>query len=291
MDILMSVKNNLKSVLTKDLLIEYSTLRMKQVEIAKIHGCSQVYVSHLMREYAINKNNCVFSVGKKFGDWYVLGVDDLKPSKDKKLHIKCKCVCGKIHSVCACHLLSGNSKRCRECSGTAKLDLTGDKFGKWTVIKSDDNGNWLCVCDCGRKKNISAGALRFGSSKQCKRCAQWKGFGDISGCYWRSLNREASYRNLSFFVTIEEIWDIYIKQDRKCSISGVDIGFVGNYSKDYSIQTASLDRIGSGYGYIPGNVQWVHRRVNFMKHTLDQQEFINWCIKIADNNSVNKICG
>ena len=33
------------------------------------------------------------------------------------------------------------------------LDLTGQKFGRWTVIKQNENNNsnrikWWCICDC-----------------------------------------------------------------------------------------------------------------------------------------------
>jgi hypothetical protein len=44
---------------------------------------------------------------------------------------------------------------------------------------------------------------------------------------------------------------------------------------------ASLDRIDSEKGYIPGNVQWVHPAVNFMKHAMAQDVFIDWCCRVA----------
>ena len=44
-------------------------------------------------------------------------------------------------------------------------DITGQKFGKWTVIKhvgSDNTGNaiWACVNESGEKRDISANYLR-----------------------------------------------------------------------------------------------------------------------------------
>ena len=52
----------------------------------------------------------------------------------------------------------------------ARIDLTDQKFGKWTVIKSvgrlGSSGNlyWECKCDCGVIKNICGTDLRRGKS-------------------------------------------------------------------------------------------------------------------------------
>ncbi len=55
------------------------------------------------------------------------------------------------------------------------IDLTGQKFGKWTPIsiieKRDKNKNkriyWLCECYCGNKKEVPYYSLISGSSKSC----------------------------------------------------------------------------------------------------------------------------
>ncbi len=43
----------------------------------------------------------------------------------------------------------------------------------------------------------------------------------------------------------------------------------------------SLDRIDNLKGYIEGNVQWVHKRVNVMRNVLSIEEFLSWCEKIT----------
>jgi len=52
-----------------------------------------------------------------------------------------------------------------------KVDYTGQKFGRWTVIKRGKRiGNkltWECKCECGNKRNVLAGTLAFGGSKSC----------------------------------------------------------------------------------------------------------------------------
>lgn len=48
-------------------------------------------------------------------------------------------------------------------------DLTGQRFGYWTVIERDAEGRyrWICRCDCGRIKSIAAQTLKKGDSKSC----------------------------------------------------------------------------------------------------------------------------
>lgn len=51
-------------------------------------------------------------------------------------------------------------------------DLTGQKFGRLTVIRRNGTGKsgnalWECICDCGNIKTIAGKSLRNGSSKSC----------------------------------------------------------------------------------------------------------------------------
>ena len=51
-------------------------------------------------------------------------------------------------------------------------DLTGQKFGRLTVIEraeNDKNGStrWLCRCECGNEKIIEGGHLRSHKIKSC----------------------------------------------------------------------------------------------------------------------------
>ena len=52
-----------------------------------------------------------------------------------------------------------------------------------------------------------------------------------------------------------------------------------------------MDRIDPDKGYIPDNIQLVDKRINMMKQSLSQEEFIDLCCKVADhyrNNNGNK---
>ena len=46
-------------------------------------------------------------------------------------------------------------------------DLTGKKFGKWTVLEYDTNYKWICKCDCGKIKSVSSSNLKNGNSTSC----------------------------------------------------------------------------------------------------------------------------
>lgn len=52
-----------------------------------------------------------------------------------------------------------------------KIDMTGQKFGRWTVIGFDCNKNrrtmWKCRCDCGTERSVEGARLRGGRSKSC----------------------------------------------------------------------------------------------------------------------------
>lgn len=108
--------------------------------------------------------------------------------------------------------------------------------------------------------------------------SRWKGFGEIRGCFFNSMKKGAIKRNFEFNITIEDIWNLFLKQNRKCALTGVYLSF-GQNDKDHKAgkTTASLDRIDSSKGYTIDNVQWVHKWINLMKQDMHDNEFITWC--------------
>lgn len=52
-----------------------------------------------------------------------------------------------------------------------RIDLTGQRFGRLTVIRYDhsehDGAHWLCKCDCGKEKVAAGYSLRSGNTKSC----------------------------------------------------------------------------------------------------------------------------
>jgi len=173
-----------------------------------------------------------------------------------------------------------------------RLNLLGQTFGDLIVIEESEVKNqqsqWLCQCTCGNKKIIRGPSLTQGNSTSCGRCGKYahnrRGYEEISGAYWTHIKHNCKLRNTILYITEQEAWDVFLKQSRKCAISGIDLHFARNYMKNNKLQTASLDRIDSDGEYVIGNVQWVHKIVNIMKNVLSDGEFINWCVVIAEYN-------
>lgn len=126
------------------------------------------------------------AIGSQFGQWTVLDKD---PTKKRKSYI-CKCSCGTIRSVAIDALLRGISKSCG-CSKTApKVDLTGKRFGKLTVLGVDEEYTgkgiyWKCQCDCGTIKSYRTNLLRNGKVVSCgcesRRVTSQRRFEDLTG--------------------------------------------------------------------------------------------------------------
>lgn len=83
----------------------------------------------------------------------------------------------------------------------------------------------------------------------------------------------AKKRGIDFTITIEDLVCLWQEQKGKCNYLNVDLILplrTNDYLKDKSpIYSASLDRIDSGLGYIPGNIQFVSRLLNFAKNSYD----------------------
>ena len=110
----------------------------------------------------------------------------------------------------------------------------------------------------------------------------WSGFNDISGFYFSSFRCKAKRKKIIFDITIEDIWNIYLKQDKLCNLSKVPVFFSKSRKKEE--QTASIDRIDSSKGYTVDNIQIVHKNINLMKNVLTQPDFVNWCKLVSMNN-------
>lgn len=76
----------------------------------------------------------------------------------------------------------------------ALVDMTGQKFGRWTVLSLDETSTkpkyWFCVCECGTKRRVIGFTLRRGQSVSC-------------GCYaseWsvKKHTRHGMYRHAAY---------------------------------------------------------------------------------------------
>ena len=118
---------------------------------------------------------------------------------------------------------------------------------------------------------------------KCRSCSNhdnnFKGKHHSIPFTWFNMKQKGGIsRGYRWELTIEDIWNIYEKQEGVCALSGVPIG----WAEKGLTATASIDRIDSSEGYILENVQLVHKDINFMKQQFDQEYFVNMCKAVAD---------
>lgn len=167
-----------------------------------------------------------------------------------------------------------------------------------TVIERDgslgDKAAWKCKCRCGGFKTVTGDRLERGYTRSCgcrrkgANNARWNGYGEMYGKLWSSIRRGAIDRELEFAITKEFVWNLFLKQDRKCALSGIELSF-GTNCWDSATATASLDRKDNTKGYTEDNVQWIHKDLNRMKWIISQDNFIKWCHLIAKNHPIETI--
>lgn len=135
----------------------------------------------------------------------------------------------------------------------------------------------------------------------CRKCAnkyresycgkanhKWGGYNGISLSYFNQIKKNAKKRNISFNLTIEDLWNVFVLQNEKCVFTGIKLELPKRTRKG-CFGNASVDRINSSVGYIKENIQWVHKDVNYMKQDFDQKYFIELCKKISENDDVKNL--
>ncbi|RTL07635.1 hypothetical protein EKK58_00240 [Candidatus Dependentiae bacterium] len=110
---------------------------------------------------------------------------------------------------------------------------------------------------------------------------RWQGCGEVSKTYWSRTRARAQKDGRAFTLSIEDMNNLLMAQEKKCAISGLPIETTKRH-RYKTKATASLDRIDSSKGYTLDNVQWVHKHVNRMKHTFDQAYFEDLCRRVNE---------
>lgn len=125
------------------------------------------------------------------------------------------------------------------------IDLTGQKFGRLTVLKRGDNLGrdvaWICKCDCGNEKLIRGADLRSGKTKSC-------------GCLQREVSVLNSQKNNKvkigdIFGSLEVIQDLGLKdcgqshRRRFCLCKCLNCGSIKEYS-NHSLLTQNTQSCG-----------------------------------------------
>ena len=90
------------------------------------------------------------------------------------------------------------------------------------------------------------------------------------------LKSNRTKQGMTWNITPEDIYELWYIQDGLCNLSGEVLTFSRGRKNIGGLETnASIDRINPNKGYIKNNIQLVTKRVNLMKHTLTQDEFLS----------------
>lgn len=231
--------------------------------------------------------------GQRFGVYTVIDECVERYMRQKTFDVRCDC--GNVRRVRLGALIKLPSY-CSQCRPTKTL-VVGQRFTR-LVITNPMSGRKKgirfaeAMCDCGRVVEKKIGYLMNGNAKSCGCLARetgpkhrdWAGCGEISGEYFSRIRLTARKQGREWAVSVDQLWDLFIKQDRKCSLSGLVLHFD---DRGAGIKgTASLDRIDSSRGYTLDNVQWTHKHVNVMKNRHGVEYFVSLCKAVADLSSI-----
>jgi len=203
------------------------------------------------------------------------------------------------------YLESKNVKRRRAARRQELRELppVGTKFGLWEVISDkikigkNRNIHWLCKCKCGEIEWKSATILKAGKSTRCKKCGNKSYFTedgeiDIEALILSKFNhikngisKRSKVNKLPFTIKPEDLSKLY-NENHYCCLSGIDLSL--DLTKSLRDQNLSVDRIDPNRGYEPDNIQLVDKRINMMKQSFSNDEFIELCCKVAERHGWSK---
>jgi hypothetical protein len=146
---------------------------------------------------------------------------------------------------------------------------------------------------CDKQFSGYANHLVYGRTKSCgcqseQGKSSWTGYKSISGKQFWTIEANAKkcgYGNkdkirCEFFLSIEDIWNQYIKQDRKCIYTKLPLFWDCSNIRG----NASVDRINSDKDYTIDNIQIIHKYVNIMKQAFSHDFFIYISSLVGNNN-------
>jgi len=108
--------------------------------------------------------------GRRFGYLTVMSEGPRDRFEHRQWVVRCECGIEVLTGTNS--LLQGQRTSCGCRRGDShRLDLAGQKFGRWTVIEMAPSVSsrtaWKCLCSCGKSGVVRTGVLRAGHSRSC----------------------------------------------------------------------------------------------------------------------------
>ena len=101
----------------------------------------------------------------------------------------------------------------------------------------------------------------------------------LNGCKGRARRS----KKFNFDLTLEQVLDLYEKQNHKCALSGLEMTTIKGSGR--LILNASIDRIDPGKDYSISNIRLVCNHVNMMRSNLSDEELLMFCKNIVENSN------
>lgn len=165
-------------------------------------------------------------------------------------------------------------KECRKC----KKIKPNTEFGQWR-----DKGTYHLVCIECRENSPRSLNKKYQETHGMSYSTFVKGQSpkDFLRDMVKNAKKRSKYKDLEFDLTLDDMLEIYEKQNGNCALSGVKMTYFVNQDK---VKTnMSFDRIDSSKGYNKDNIQIVCYYANIMKNDLNLVDFYDWCDKILKN--------
>lgn len=114
-------------------------------------------------------------------------------------------------------------------------------------------------------------------------CKNFKGYNNITKRWFTRKLKAANNKGIYWDLTIENIWEIYEKQQGLCYYTNLPINFRDYWRKNIE-NGVSIDRVDNNYGYILKNVVLCHKDINIMKLDFTLETFYKYSKLIYENN-------
>lgn len=176
----------------------------------------------------------------------------------------------------------------------------GEKFGHLTFtgdyapgLDRGERKRILGVwkCDCGATAKYRIDTVMCGNLRSCGCLSKnkayktrlWAKYGDDYPYYvlLSRAEKRAIAHSIKFDLTIDDIKKQFENQKGLCFYTGQQLQLPANFTCLTPDDIASIDRIDSKIGYLPENIQFVSKKINFMKQQYSHDVFLDTCNKVV----------